>query len=103
MNDLSFDALSRFAAGAIPPRAQDRENVTAGSVPPTHSVTGEAKKHKNKSSKKARQECRKQVARCTTSLATLCQSDPTCLGFAQRCCPLLGTCDAGAFIDCIVL
>jgi len=103
MNELSFDTLSRLIVGGIPFGGQGRERVSAQMARRARSVTGEAKKKKNTSSKKARQECKKQVARCTNSLATLCQGDPTCLGFAQRCCPLLRTCAAGAFIDCIVL
>jgi hypothetical protein len=102
MNDLSFDTLSRFAAEAIPDRAQGRRRVTAAFAPRAQSLTAEAK-NKKRSDKKAKQRCKKQVGECAAGLTAVCNGDPTCLAFAQRCCPLLANCNATGFIDCIIL
>jgi hypothetical protein len=107
MNGLSFDTLSRFAAEAIPDRAQGRRRVTAAFAPRAQSLTAEAKNKKKRSKRKARkkaeQQCKNQVAECTTAIIGLCNGRPECLAVGQQCCPLLGSCNATAFIDCIIL
>jgi hypothetical protein len=121
MNDLSFDSLSRFAAGAIPDRGQGHKRGTAGLAPLARSVTAEAKKNKSKkhkSRKKAneranelanqqaqqlaqQQQCQNQVGQCTTDLATFCKDDAKCLALLQKCCPLLASCNTAGFLNCL--
>ena len=101
MNGVAFDSLSRLAAGAIPQRAQDRKRGTAVLASREPSVTAEGKN--NKCRKRAKRRCKKQVAPCITGLTSFCNDEPVCVAAAQRCCPLLRSCDATGFLTCFVL
>ena len=100
MNDLAFDTLSRFVAGAIPHRAQDREQGATRPGPREPSVTAEASKDTCR--KKAERRCKKQVASCITGLTSRCNGNSVCLAKTQQCCPLLESCDATKFLDCFL-
>lgn len=63
---------------------------------------------RKKLKKKQQQKCRDQAGGCITLFERLCvednEGDPediqSCLDSAQRCCPLLSTCDFAAYIQC---
>jgi hypothetical protein len=58
---------------------------------------------KSKAGKKAKKQCKKQVAPCVSQLQALCDPANTdCLNNAVECCGFLGTCNANAAIDCII-
>src|SRR5215213_4438963 len=105
MNGLSFEILSRFAPGAMPHLAGGGEPGTARVAPLAGSVTAEAKNKKKSSNRKARkkaeQQCKNQVERCITGVTPQCKGRPECLAAVQQCCPMLESCNAIAFLDCI--
>jgi hypothetical protein len=100
MNGLAFDSLSRFAAAAIPQRAEKSEPGMTRLVPRGSSVTAASK---SRCKKRARRRCQEQVESCITGLTSRCNGDPDCVATAQRCCPVLKNCDAKGFITCFVL
>jgi DNA polymerase II large subunit len=118
MNMQSFEIFSRRAAKAITRRTSLAPLGAAGLAAITHVTTADAKnknndKKKNRADKKAKKECQAQLAQCatqstqcasqvdacTTVLTGRCQGDPDCLALIA-CCPILGTCDASAFLAC---
>ena len=69
-----------------------------GRSPATHAKT-RRKKGMKEDPKKL---CKKQTGQCLTFLNPTCNGDPKCLAIAQQCCPLLGSCNTTAFLDCVV-
>jgi hypothetical protein len=101
MNDLSFDALARHAAGRVSRRASLMTVGAAGVATLVRPLSSEAKKKGKSAGKKAKQKCQKQTGQCTTFLNPICAGDPTCLAKAQECCGFAGSCDVNGFFDCV--
>jgi hypothetical protein len=101
MDDAAFDSVTRrlslvsLSAAGLAAFASSR-------------VTDARNSAKKKLKKKQQQKCQAQAGACETLLNRICvednEGDPgdiqSCLETAQRCCPLLATCDFAAYIQC---
>ena len=112
MNTVSFDSLTRNAAGGGTPR---RSLLTLGAAGVAAALaaplTVDAKKKRRKKKKPqqspppaAADRCAPQVAECTTSVTNIfCKSQPEKCPALTACCSNLGTCEASQFFSCLLL
>ena len=110
MNTVSFDSLTRNAAGGGTPR---RSLLTLGAAGVAAALTApltvDAKKKRRKKKKQqspppAPDRCLPQVAECTTSVTNIfCKSQPEKCPALTACCSNLGTCEASQFFSCLLL
>ncbi len=102
MNDLSFDAVTRYAATALSRRASLMTLGGAGVstlAAVARPITADARKQS--AAKKAKKKCKKQIGPCVTAVAPDCSGDPACLAGVRRCCGLAGICDIIGFFTCL--
>jgi hypothetical protein len=95
LNEQTFDTLSRRADLGL----SRRMSLVALGAAALIGLTP-ARADAGKAGKKARKKCKSQVAACATGIAQVCTGSPECANLIP-CCDFLGTCDAGAFIQCI--
>jgi hypothetical protein len=97
MNGSPFDVLARHA-GAVRDRRATLQALGAAAL--GAATAPRAATAKPKAGKKARKKCKKQVGQCRAVFAECCGDEQECLDAAFACCQNLGTCHAGAFIEC---
>jgi hypothetical protein len=113
MRDSMFDAVSRSAGEAVTRRSSlltlGGAALAAVLAAPVVGVAGKSNKNKNKDKqqkqkvqKQARKLCQKQVGECKAFLAESCEAGASCAVVIEVCCPLLGSCQNGAFWTCLV-
>jgi hypothetical protein len=92
--DLAFfDVLTRCAS-LMTLSTASLAGLTTLTGPPT--VDAKKKKKCNVNKK-----CKQQVGQCTNLRTAICGGDPVCQD-SIACCPILGSCDADAFISCLI-
>lgn len=97
MTPNRFDQLTRRASLAT--------LATLGAVGVAGLLPQAAVEAKQSASKKAKKKCKKQVGQCLSFLQAACpgQLDPAeCLADAERCCPVVASCDFTAFFACTI-
>jgi hypothetical protein len=107
MNKTPFDLLSQRLALATSRRASLLSLGGAGVAAITGLSLTEAGKtsKKRKKNKKDNKKCQRQVGQCNAYFAPLCEDENAPAGCAEQigeCCAFLGTCQAEAFIDCLM-
>lgn len=104
MDNQSFDALTRSAAARASRRITLLRLGAAGAGALAAPITAASAKGKRKKKpsvgKKAKQKCQQQAEQCVAFLTSICTGDPDCLVKVQRCCAIVGTCDAVGLFTC---
>ncbi len=94
------DALVRDVKAAASRRAALGAAALLAALAPRPMAQGKGR-GRGKSGKKARNKCQQQVGQCQHAFVDLCEDEEDCLAISEACCPLLGGCNAGAFVDCL--
>lgn len=110
MNDLSFDALARHAAGRISRRTSlgtlgatglAALGALSGAFSATARKKGKKKRGGANVAKKADQKCEQQEVQCLDFFKATCAADQECAIDAILCCRVIGECDVIGFLLCI--
>jgi hypothetical protein len=92
--DLAFfDVLTRCAS-LMTLSTASLAGLTTVAGPPTVDAKKKKKCNVNK-------RCKQQVRQCTNLRTAICGANPVCQD-SIACCPILGSCDADAFISCLL-
>jgi hypothetical protein len=108
MDNISFDALTRHAAGSISRRFSLRTLSVVGLTALATPLAGAAKKKAGKNKKKKKQNappldvCGPQVEECTKSLNNLFAGNPAGAD-SIACCSSLATCNFSEFFACLII
>jgi hypothetical protein len=102
MNNEGVDALTRTVAAQDRRRSLQTMSVAALAALGMAPRLGAAK---GKAGKAAKKKCKKQVAPCEAAFAETCAGAPSaedCRNSVAECCAFLGSCNAGAAMECFV-
>jgi hypothetical protein len=102
MNNEGLEALTRMVA------AQDRRRSLKTMSVAALAAVGLAPRMaaaKSKAGKAAKKRCKKQVSPCQVAFNEVCESSmgsDECRSAVAECCAFLGSCNAGAAMECFV-
>jgi hypothetical protein len=105
LNNRSSDALNHDAVGSLSRRlallALGTAGIGAFAAPSMTEAGKKKRKRKQTVGEKAKQKCLQQVDQCNEFFSVGCAGDVDCQTSAQRCCPVVGTCDVVGFFTCL--